>query len=345
MSEQSALPGHGAGTLTAVTVDAYNAELKSGDGYLGDRASNRAFKQILEAWREKMREAGRDPLGDAQKLSRRHLDKLLAEGDVEAAGLVHGAVEEFSQSFAEVVRRLMKLKDWKDTQRIVVGGGLSGSRIGEIAIGRTAVLLKSEGIAVDLQPIRHHPDHAGLIGAAHLAPPWIFKGHSALLAVDVGGSNIRCGLVLPHADRAKTLAEAEVKNLELWRHADEKPGRDAAIRRLCEMLNDLVGKAAQRKLVLAPFIGIGCPGRVEHDGSIAQGAQNLPGNWESSRFNLPREVVKMVGEIDGHEPLVVMHNDAVVQGLSQIPFNQDVQHWGVLTIGTGLGNARFTNRS
>jgi hypothetical protein len=23
---------------------------------------------------------------------------------------------------------------------------------------------------------------------------------------------------------------------------------------------------------------------------------------------------------------------------------QDVDHWGVLTIGTGLGNARFTNR-
>jgi hypothetical protein len=34
----------------------------------------------------------------------------------------------------------------------------------------------------------------------------------------------------------------------------------------------------------------------------------------------------------------------VVQGLSEVPFMQDVEHWGVLTIGTGLGNARFTNR-
>jgi hypothetical protein len=34
----------------------------------------------------------------------------------------------------------------------------------------------------------------------------------------------------------------------------------------------------------------------------------------------------------------------VVQGLSEIPFMQDVDRWGVLTIGTGLGNARFTNR-
>jgi len=33
-----------------------------------------------------------------------------------------------------------------------------------------------------------------------------------------------------------------------------------------------------------------------------------------------------------------------VQGLSEVPFMQDVERWGVLTIGTGLGNARFTNR-
>ena len=40
-----------------------------------------------------------------------------------------------------------------------------------------------------------------------------------------------------------------------------------------------------------------------------------------------------------------MHNDGVAQGLSEVPFMQDVEKWGVLTIGTGLGNARYTNRS
>jgi hypothetical protein len=39
-----------------------------------------------------------------------------------------------------------------------------------------------------------------------------------------------------------------------------------------------------------------------------------------------------------------MHNDAIVQGLSEVPFMRDVARWGVLTMGTGLGNARFTNR-
>ena len=44
-------------------------------------------------------------------------------------------------------------------------------------------------------------------------------------------------------------------------------------------------------------------------------------------------------------PVVLMHNDAVVQGLSELPWMQDVKHWAVMTIGTGLGNAHFTNRA
>jgi len=42
---------------------------------------------------------------------------------------------------------------------------------------------------------------------------------------------------------------------------------------------------------------------------------------------------------------VVMHNDAVVQGLSQLPRMRNRNRWGVLTIGTGLGNARFSARA
>jgi len=39
-----------------------------------------------------------------------------------------------------------------------------------------------------------------------------------------------------------------------------------------------------------------------------------------------------------------MHNDAVVQGLSELPYMSDLQRWGVFTVGTGLGNAQFKNR-
>jgi hypothetical protein len=55
--------------------------------------------------------------------------------------------------------------------------------------------------------------------------------------------------------------------------------------------------------------------------------------------------LKAIPTIGEHETLVLLHNDAVVQGLSEAPFMRDVTHWGVLTIGTGLGNASFTNRS
>jgi predicted NBD/HSP70 family sugar kinase len=53
------------------------------------------------------------------------------------------------------------------------------------------------------------------------------------------------------------------------------------------------------------------------------------------------EAILQIGE---HETTILMHNDAVVQGLSEVPFMQDVSSWGVFTIGTGLGNALFTNR-
>jgi hypothetical protein len=54
-----------------------------------------------------------------------------------------------------------------------------------------------------------------------------------------------------------------------------------------------------------------------------------------------REEIPRIGDAD---TAVVIHNDAVVQGLSETPFMRDVTQWGILTIGTGLGNACFSNR-
>ena len=116
------------------------------------------------------------------------------------------------------------------------------------------------------------------------------------------------------------------------------------MKRLVKMLKDLITAAEAEGLKLAPFIGIACPGVINEDGSIAKGAQNLPGNWESSKFNLPASLVEAIPQIGNHDTAVLMHNDGVAQGLSEVPFMQDVERWGVLTIGTGLGNARYTNR-
>ena len=226
----------------------------------------------------------------------------------------------------------------------MVGGGFRQSRVGEIAIARTDIMLKAEGFKVDLVPIRFDPDEAGLIGCLHLAPSWIFEAYDSILAVDIGGTNIRCGVVETRWKKAPDLSKAEVRESELWRHADDEPTREGAVKRLVKMLKDLITAAEKDGLKLAPFIGISCPGVINADGSIEKGAQNLPGNWESSKFNLPASLVEAIPVIGDHDTAVLMHNDGVAQGLSEVPFMQDVDHWGVLTIGTGLGNARFTNR-
>jgi len=140
------------------------------------------------------------------------------------------------------------------------------------------------------------------------------------------------------------LSKASVWKSELWRHADDEPTREGAVKRLVKMLKELITAADTEGFKLAPFIGIGCPGVINEDGTIEKGAQNLPGNWESSKFNPPASLVEAIPRIGEHDTAVLMHNDAVVQGLSEVSFMQDVLHWGALTIGTGLGNARFTNR-
>jgi hypothetical protein len=349
MADASSVHGiaaHGVARLPAVEVESYNVELKDDEGFIGDRASKGAFRSFVENWRKPLRELGHDPFGDepSSELTKKRLDTLFAGGDPEAAGIVHGAIESFAQELALVTRRFLKLKAWKDVERLIIGGGFSGSRVGELAIGRASVILKAEKIKIDIDIIRNDPDEAGLLGSVHLAPAWIFKAHDAILAVDIGGTNIRAGIVHLNLKRAADLAKAEVGKFELWRHGDEKLDRDDAVDGLVDMLKRLIARAEKDDLHLAPFIGIGCPGKIEPDGSIDRGAQNLPGNWESSRFNLPATLYEAIPKIGDFETLILMHNDAVVQGLSEVPFMQDVDKWGVFTIGTGLGNALFSNR-
>jgi predicted NBD/HSP70 family sugar kinase len=338
---------HGSSGLPSVEVDSYNIELKDDEGFIGDRASKGAFRDLIENWRKPLRKAGKDPFGDqkTEDISKKDLDALLTKGDPEAAAIVHAAIEDFAQELALVIRRYLKTKAWKDTERIVVGGGFRGSRIGELVVGRTAVIFAAEKIDIDLALVRNDPDEAGLLGAIQLAPKWLFKAHDAILAVDIGGTNIRAGVIELNLKKAADLSKASVWKFELWRHGDEdKVDREGAVKTLAEMLESLILKAKKEGLRLAPFIGMGCPGIITKDGAIDRGAQNLPGNWESSRFHLPGAIFELIPKIGDDETSIIMHNDAVVQGLSEVPYMKDVERWGVLTIGTGLGNARFTNR-
>jgi predicted NBD/HSP70 family sugar kinase len=348
---------HGQWDLPNVKLTSYNLEVRGRYGFIGDQASGRAFRKRLEALsrvaKAKQMAAARSL--PTHKTKKKHLDKMLAEGELIAGAVVHSAVEEFAQSLTEVIRRYLKQKPWRKVERIVVGGGFSDSRVGELAIGRAAILLRGQhsqgqhskrrGFKVDLMPLSHHPDEAGLIGSAYLVPRGILQGYNALLTVDIGGTNVRCGVVTFKAGRRAQVHAAEVWKSELWPHRKHEPTRDELIVRVTEMLRRFEKAARKRRLKLAPVIGVGCPGIIRGDGSIKRGTQNLPGNWQGRKFNLPLALKEHLPKIAGHDTMVVLHNDAVVQGLSYLPEMRDVHAWGVLTIGTGLGNASFENEA
>jgi hypothetical protein len=42
----------------------------------------------------------------------------------------------------------------------------------------------------------------------------------------------------------------------LWRHVDDEPTREIAVKRLVKLLKDLIAKAEDEGFKLAPFIGI-----------------------------------------------------------------------------------------
>lgn len=331
---------HGRLDLPDLTVRAYNAEIKEGDGFLGDRASKRGFQAVLDDWRERLHDE--DPFGDkpALDIGRRKLDKILAGGDPRAAGLILAAVEDFAAALARVTQRLLETDDWRGVERISVGGGMRASRIGELSIGRAWTVLQAAGIETELQPIRHHPDEAGLVGAAYLVPLEELRGYDSLLAVDIGGTKFRAGLVELNLDKAPDRSAARVSAVQMWHHRDDEPTRDEAVERLCAMLGKLLDKGKR----VAPVIGIGCPGVIKPDGQVEKGAQNLPDGWEDEGFNLAERIAGALPRIGEQHTQVILHNDGVLQGLSEIPCMQGVRRWGILTIGTGLGNASFEGR-
>jgi hypothetical protein len=345
-SSFSRLP-HGALQLPTVTIESYSLALRDSNGYVGDTASRSAFQSILDAWRKLFRALhGDDPLGGkpTEAISKKTLDTLLAE-EGPAAAAIHAALEDYAEQLARVIRRFMRHESWKGVERIVIGGGLKQSEIGARALKMASERLFKDDIHVQLRPLHHHSDEGGLIGWLHLMPGELVANYRAMLAVDIGGTNARCGIVrMPKKDPDPR--KAKVVIAEKWSHARDEDAtrREHVVQGVADMLKELITYAEKKKIDLAPWVGVACPGRIRQDGSISRGTQNLPGNWAHPDFHLPRELCGLLPPIDNQETQVSLHNDAVVQGLSELPYLEDVRRWGVLTVGTGLGNASYTMR-
>src|SRR5437762_11255828 len=104
MADTPATPAvapHGSHRLPAVDVDSYNVELKDNEGFIGDRASKGAFRNMIDRIRQSVRKSGDDPLGkEDDGLSKAELDSILQQGKPEAAALIHAAIEDFSQELS-----------------------------------------------------------------------------------------------------------------------------------------------------------------------------------------------------------------------------------------------------
>jgi hypothetical protein len=339
---------HGATQLPGITIDSYSLALRQrkDEPFVGDAASRRAFHAILEAWRRLFAEMnGKDPLGkrDTPAIAKKKLDVLLADKGP-AAATIQAALHDYADQLAYVIERFLHQPSWKGVQRVVMGGGMKQSELGARAIKLAGKRLFERDVHVQLRLLHEHADEGGLLGWAHVLPPEILHRYRAMLAVDIGGTNVRCGVVRwrPREDKPP---KAKVVLSQKWNHAADKNGRRRGylLRGIARMLEELVEAAKEEKLKLAPFVGVACPGRIRKNGSIGNGAQNLPGDWAREEFHLPTALGKLLPQIDGKDPLVTLHNDAVIQGLSELPWiEEDIERWGVLTIGTGLGNVCYT---
>jgi hypothetical protein len=103
---------HGAQLLPTVEVDSRNLAIEGEERYVGDRARRVSFAAILDKWRKPLRKLGDDPFGEkpSDEISKKKLDSHLTEGDIDAAIVVHSAVEDFAQQLPNVIRRFLKSK-------------------------------------------------------------------------------------------------------------------------------------------------------------------------------------------------------------------------------------------
>ena len=277
-----------AANLPRVFVDGYGEDVRTKDGYFGELVSNGAFKKLVTDLRgELAARAGGDPIEDEPaEITRGRIDKLLKEGDAPQRRRHPQRRREVRAEHREVVKALFKLKNWSGVERIVVGGGFRESRVGELVIGRAAILVREFGESVEMTPIRHHPDEAGMHrrradfpAQSSSRPRSISRGrHRRLefpLRLGRAQSGRGQGIAKGGDRRPSALAPRRRKELSL----------DACMERLGAMLHESRSKYGEKhKLKIAPLVGVGVPGTVLEDGGLEGGVLNLPGDWKVAAF-------------------------------------------------------------
>ncbi|WP_279479676.1 ROK family protein [Aureimonas sp. SK2] len=319
--------------------------MRQGEAFIGDLASGSEFRRILSRERKKVPAEDEPPFGwqRTKDIDGNDLEAALTARDGEAeAVVIERALDAFTDHFASVLLRFLVTDSWKGTRRIVCGGGLMEGELGAELLRRADERMRRHHPDLEMRRLHHPPDVAGMVGWAYAAPRDALAQGDGFVAVDIGGTNVRWGIV--RIDR--TPAERDrltVAHHEKWCHADEDVDREHMVGRIADGVGSMRALAAADGIRLAPFVGLSCPGVIRPEGRLESGGQNLPGDWSESGFDLPHEVAARLEPIEAREPLVMLHNDAVIQALSDVPRMRDVERWAAVTLGTGLGNCSFRN--
>ncbi len=102
-----------------------------------------------------------------------------------------------------------------------------------------------------------------------------------------------------------------------------------AVKRLVKMLKDLIAKADKEGFKLAPFIGIACPGVASRATVRSRRApRTCRATGRAASSTCRQALSQAIPQIGQHDTAIVMHNDGVVQGLSETSLHAGRQALG-----------------
>lgn len=141
------------------------------------------------------------------------------------------------------------------------------------------------------------------------------------IGVDLGGTNLRAGVVDPVSGEISHLTSVPT-------HAAE--GHDAVMRRMGELVNNVIHVSGRSPTEFAA-IGIGVPGMLDLERGTTLFLPNLPGNWR----NVP--LAATIQSLTGLPVALLNDVRAITYGEWKFGAGRGAETVAVFAIGTGIG--------
>jgi len=147
------------------------------------------------------------------------------------------------------------------------------------------------------------------------------------IGCDLGGTNLRAGIVNPQNGKVFNLNSTSAKAWE---------GHDAVMDRIAALINDTIVKSDFSKADIGG-IGIGVPGVLDLEKGLTLFLPNLPGTWP----NVPLQ--ETIAEKTGLPTLILNDVRAITYGEWRFGAGKGVDTMACFAIGTGVGGGLVIN--